>query len=82
MGATRLRAVPAPRGRLRALPAPGGALNKGRRELDLTGRYRVPLGGVGRGVNWIALHHLAEATIRRFLLEVAANLEGGTSTAR
>ena len=38
--------------------------------LALEGRYRVPLGQAGWGVDRVALHRVAESSVRRFLHEV------------
>ena len=38
--------------------------------LAITGRYRVPLGQVGLGLDNVAMHRLAEATMRSFLREL------------
>ncbi|MGH9172037.1 MAG: hypothetical protein ACRD0Z_14405 [Acidimicrobiales bacterium] len=39
--------------------------------LGLHGRYAVPLAEVGRAVDKLAMHRVAEATIRRFLREAS-----------
>jgi hypothetical protein len=38
--------------------------------LALSGRYRVPLGSLGWGIDRIAMHRVAEASLRRFLQDV------------
>jgi hypothetical protein len=43
--------------------------------LTLMGRYEPPLGAVGRGMDRLFLHRVAEACIRGFLHRTAANLE-------
>jgi hypothetical protein len=48
-------------------------------ELEL-GRYDPPLGTVGRTIDRIALHRIAEATIKDFLDRVAATLQATTAT--
>jgi hypothetical protein len=43
--------------------------------LTLMGRYEPPLGALGRVVNRLVLHRVAEACVRSFLRRTAANLE-------
>ena len=43
--------------------------------LTLAGAYRPPLGPLGQAVDRAILHRVAVATIRNFLLEVAAQLD-------
>ncbi len=43
--------------------------------LTLMGRYEPPLGVVGRVVNRLVLHRVAEACVRSFLRRTAADLE-------
>jgi hypothetical protein len=38
--------------------------------LAVNGRYRVPLGQIGLGLDNVAMHRLAEATMRSFLREL------------
>jgi hypothetical protein len=52
-----------------------GTLGKDRTQLAISGRYDPPLGTVGRTIDHIALHRVAEATIKDFLDRVAAVLE-------
>lgn len=52
-----------------------GALGRDRTQLAISGRYDPPLGTVGRTVDRIALHRVAEATIKDFLDRVAAVLQ-------
>jgi hypothetical protein len=47
--------------------------------LTLMGRYEPPLGAVGRTVDRLVLHRIAEACIRGFLHRTAANLERATA---
>jgi hypothetical protein len=47
--------------------------------LTLMGRYEPPLGAVGRAVDRLVLHRIAEACIRSFLQRTAANLERATA---
>jgi hypothetical protein len=44
--------------------------------LTLTGVYRPPLGLVGQALDHAVLHRIAAATVRRFLVRVAAQLTG------
>jgi hypothetical protein len=46
--------------------------------LTLMGRYEPPLGAVGRGLDRLVLHRIAEACVRSFLHRTAANLEHTT----
>jgi hypothetical protein len=52
-----------------------GALGKQRTQLALSGNYEPPLGTVGRTVDRLALHRIAEATIKDFLDRVATMLQ-------
>ncbi len=52
-----------------------GKLGPARTQLAISGRYEPPLGTVGRTVNRLALHRVAEATIKDFLDRVQAALE-------
>lgn len=56
-----------------------GPLGKTRTQLSISGRYEPPLGVVGRTVDRIALHRVAEATVKDFLDQVAALLESSRS---
>jgi hypothetical protein len=47
--------------------------------LKLMGRYEPPLGGVGRGLDRLVLHRIAEACVRSFLHRTAADLEHRTA---
>jgi hypothetical protein len=51
-----------------------GTLGADRAQLALNGRYDPPLGTVGRTVDRLVLHRVAEATIKDFLDRVAAVL--------
>jgi hypothetical protein len=53
-----------------------GTLGKDRTQLAISGRYDPPLGTVDRSVDRIALHRVAEATIKDFLDRVTAVLQG------
>ena len=44
-------------------------------QLDFSGEYRPPLGPLGRAVDALVAHRLAEAAVHRFLEEVAAHLK-------
>jgi len=50
------------------------SLGKARTQLAINGRYEPPLGTVGRTVDRLALHRVAEATIKDFLDRLAASL--------
>jgi hypothetical protein len=47
--------------------------------LTLMGRYEPPLGAVGRAVDRLVLHRVAETCVRGFLRRTAANLERSTA---
>jgi hypothetical protein len=47
--------------------------------LTLMGRYEPPLGAVGRGLDRLVLHRIAETCVRSFLHRTAANLELSTA---
>jgi hypothetical protein len=49
-------------------------LGDGRTELTLRGRYEPPGGVVGRHIDQLLLHRLADATVRAFLTRLAAQL--------
>jgi hypothetical protein len=51
-----------------------GTLGPGRTQLALTARYQPPLGTVGRAVDRMLLHRVAEATVKDFLDRVAEAL--------
>ena len=44
-----------------------GSLGEGRTQLAISARYRPPLGVVGRAVDRVLLHRVAEATLKDFL---------------
>jgi hypothetical protein len=50
------------------------SLGRTRTQLAISGRYDPPLGTVGRTVDRLALHRVAEATVKDFLDRVAATL--------
>ncbi len=50
------------------------AADADRSMLRLNGAYRPPLAAVGGGLDRLLLHRVADATIRRFLQDVAAGL--------
>jgi hypothetical protein len=52
-----------------------GSLGTDRTQLAISARYEPPLGTVGRTVDRLALHRIAEATIKDFLDQVAAALQ-------
>jgi hypothetical protein len=43
-------------------------------QLDFSGRYEPPLGAVGKAVNAIAGHRIAEVSVHRFVSDVAGYL--------
>jgi hypothetical protein len=43
-------------------------------QLDFAGTYEPPLGAVGRTMNAVALHRVAEASVHRFVRDVAGYL--------
>lgn len=67
----------------RLLPALEGdlelsALGEAHSRLAITGRYRTPLAQLGLSLDRVALHRIAESSVRNFLEEVeAALVEGG-----
>ena len=50
------------------------ALSKDETQLDLRGEYRPPLGALGAAVDTIALGRLADASVHRFVADIAARL--------
>jgi hypothetical protein len=48
-----------------------GPLGPGRTQLALSARYRPPLGTLGRAVDRVLLHRVAEATVKDFLDRLA-----------
>ncbi|HEX6677243.1 MAG TPA: SRPBCC family protein [Actinomycetes bacterium] len=51
-----------------------GPLGPGHTQLAISGRYRPPLGSLGRAADRVLLHRVAEATVKDFLDRVAAAL--------
>jgi hypothetical protein len=47
--------------------------------LSMAGSYRPPLGSLGQSLDRAILHRVADATIRRFVAQVAARIGGGQS---
>lgn len=43
-------------------------------QISIWGNYEPPLGSIGESLNRFALHRIAEASVRAFLMEVAAAL--------
>jgi hypothetical protein len=43
-------------------------------QLDFFGAYEPPFGALGKTMNAIVLHRIAEASVHRFVGEVAAHL--------
>jgi hypothetical protein len=52
-----------------------GTLGSHRTQLAINGRYDPPLGTVGRTIDRLALHRIAEATIKDFLDRLASTLQ-------
>ncbi len=50
-------------------------------QITLMGRYEPPLAGLGRQVDRLLLHRVAEASVRSFLTRVAASLVGAAALA-
>lgn len=50
------------------------ALSPRETQLELTGSYDPPLGLLGDAIDTIALHHLAQESVRRFITDVASYL--------
>ena len=50
------------------------ALGESDTRLAINGRYRVPLGQLGLNLDRVAMHRVAESSLRRFLLEVQDSL--------
>ncbi len=48
-------------------------------QLDFQGDYEVPLGAVGKGIDAVLFHRMAEASVHRFVSEVAAYLRAELS---
>jgi hypothetical protein len=55
------------------------SLGRARTQLAISGRYDPPLGTVGRTVDRLALHRVAEATIKDFLDRVAVAIALGAT---
>jgi hypothetical protein len=45
-------------------------------QLDFSGRYEPPLGALGTAMNAMVGHRIAEASVHRFLADVARHLRG------
>jgi len=63
-----------------------GSLGQGRTQLAVSARYRPPLGVVGRAVDRVLLHRVAEATLKDFLdrlgQAITLSQPGGTARMR
>jgi hypothetical protein len=55
------------------------ALSASETQIDLHGRYRPPLGALGNALDALAGHRVAEASVLRFVQDVAARLEAELS---
>ena len=58
------------------------ALGSDQTQISLRGRYEPPLGGIGRHLDQLLLHRIAEACVRAFLRRLAAALEAGARAPR
>jgi uncharacterized membrane protein len=62
-----------------------GSLGEDRTQLAISARYRPPLGVVGRAVDRVLLHRVAEATLKDFLDRLGQAIlsqTGGAGTMR
>jgi hypothetical protein len=57
-----------------------GSLGGGRTQLAISARYRPPLGALGRAVDRVLLHRVAEATVKDFLDRVGQAITDQAST--
>lgn len=57
-------------------------LSKDETQLELTGRYDPPLGTLGRALDSLVLHRVAEASVHRFLREIAAHLQNAKASSQ
>jgi hypothetical protein len=60
-----------------------GSLGQGQTQLAISARYRPPLGVVGRAIDRVLLHRVAEATLKDFLDRLAQAIlspPGGAAT--
>lgn len=71
--ATAQRAVPSLEADLELASLSGGGCR-----LSLMGSYRPPLSVVGDAGDWLLGHRVAEAVVRRFVLDIADRLEVAT----
>jgi hypothetical protein len=53
------------------------ALSKDETQLDLHGLYTPPLGAVGSAIDSLVGHRIAEASVHRFVADVAKHLRAG-----
>ncbi len=58
------------------------ALTKTETQLDFLGLYEPPFSGLGRAMNAVVGHRLAEASVHRFINEVAEYLRKALTTTR
>jgi hypothetical protein len=54
-------------------------LSSGETQLDLHGHYRPPLGALGSAIDSLVLHRIAEASVHRFVTDVAKFLRSDLS---
>ncbi|HZA82453.1 MAG TPA: hypothetical protein VFC13_13440 [Actinomycetes bacterium] len=57
-----------------------GSLGEDRTQLAISARYRPPLGAVGRAVDRVLLHRVAEATVKDFLDRVGQAIKDQAMT--
>jgi hypothetical protein len=69
---------PWPQARHTTSPSLTGCVGDSRTEMTLMGRYQPPGGALGRRVDELLLHRLADATVRAFLTSLATSLCVGT----
>jgi hypothetical protein len=58
-----------------------GPLGEDRTQLAISARYRPPLGVVGRAIDRVLLHRVAEATVKDFLDRVGRAITGRVAVA-
>jgi hypothetical protein len=58
------------------------ALGPDRTQLSISGRYRPPLGALGRALDRALLHRVAEATVKDFVDRIGETLRDGDAARR
>jgi hypothetical protein len=51
-------------------------------QLDFLGSYEPPFGALGKAINAVAMHRIADASVHRFITEVAEYLRGVLAATR